>query len=79
MSVLVTVSAIVILRGPLGRALAEWISGRAGADPLIAGQIDQLHHELEEVKQRLAEAEERLDFTERLLAQQRQTALGQGG
>ena len=75
---LVTVSAIMILRGPLGKALAERISGRAGADPLVAGEIDQLHHQLDEVKQRLAETEERLDFTERLLAQQKQSALGQG-
>jgi hypothetical protein len=64
---------VLVLRGPLGKALAERISGRAAREDAGPTQeIQQLQSELEDVKQRLGEAEERLDFTERLLAQQRQ-------
>jgi len=63
----VSVATVLILRGPVGRALAERIAGRrAGASEADASVA--LHGELEEVRRRLSEVEERLDFTERLLA-----------
>lgn len=70
------ISAVVVvfaLRGPLGKALAERLAGRraAGAEA-SAEQVERLVGELDEVKHRLAEAEERLDFTERMLSRQRQ-------
>jgi hypothetical protein len=72
MTLAVSTATAVILRGPLAKALAERISGRASQpDPVVAGDIERLHEEVEEMKHRVAEAEERLDFAERLLAKQR--------
>ena len=59
------VSAVVfvkLLRGPLGQAIADRLRGTAPPD---SGVLE----ELEAVKARLAEVEERLDFAERMLAQ----------
>ena len=72
--------ATIVLRGPLGKALAERIAGRRlfdkGADPqateLLEHQaelLEQAARDLEEVKLRLAEVEERQDFAERMIAQ----------
>jgi hypothetical protein len=61
-----SVASIFVLRGPLGRALAERLAGRrVGAD---GAEQDRLQAEVDELKHRLEEAEERLDFTERVLA-----------
>ncbi len=58
-----------VLQGPVGQALARRISGRTGAvDPELAQEVDALRHQLETLQQRLIDAEERLDFSERLLA-----------
>lgn len=66
-------AAIFILRGPVGKAIAEAIAAKARpqeqSPPPEHGE--QLAAELEDVKQRLAELEERQDFAERLLAQRR--------
>jgi hypothetical protein len=58
----------IVLRGPLGGALAERIhSGTVGA-----GEVPpELLEELDEMRTRVVELEERVDFTERLLARQR--------
>ena len=56
------IAAAVVLRGPVGQALARRLSG-ACSD---AG--DEALHQLDEVRARLGELEERLDFTERVLA-----------
>jgi hypothetical protein len=53
---------VKLLKGPLGHAIADRLRGAAPPDP---GVLD----ELEAVKTRLAEVEERLDFAERMLAQ----------
>jgi hypothetical protein len=50
---------------PVRRALLRKIEGAAPThDPVVLAEVDQL-------RDRLGELEERLDFTERLLAQQR--------
>jgi hypothetical protein len=54
-----------VFRGPLGEALARRIGG-AGEHP---GQGDQ---QISDLQARVAELEERLDFTERVLLQDRQ-------
>ncbi len=60
-------------RGPVGGALAERLRGRTVEhDPGLLGEIDQL-------KTRLAEVEERLDFAERLLARRESTDQLPGG
>jgi hypothetical protein len=62
-----------ILRGPIGEALARRIGGdrHSGAAP---------DGEVAELRTRVAELEERVDFTERVLLQERQASqLRQGG
>ncbi len=66
-----SVGAAIILRGPLGKAFARRIEGKAGTDPAMAQRIEELEHRLAELAQdrvRVGELEERLDFAERLLA-----------
>jgi len=76
-----TVGTAVVLRGPIGKALADWIRSWShteqrwiegkygGGQP--AEEVAALQADVEELRHRLAEAEERLDFTERLLAKTR--------
>ncbi|HEX9894295.1 MAG TPA: hypothetical protein VGA78_10250 [Gemmatimonadales bacterium] len=59
------VSAAVILRGPLGKAIARRLEGPA------AGPGDEVFGELDDLRNRVSELEERQDFTERLLTQAR--------
>jgi hypothetical protein len=71
----ISVALVFILRGPLGKALARRIEGPAAAGSLAHGEMDDLRSRLEEVEQQAArvhELEERLDFAERLIAQQRE-------
>lgn len=62
------VMAAVILRGPVGQALAKRIQGGGPAEL----PPEQVLNELDELRGRLAELEERADFSERLLAQHRE-------
>ena len=57
-----------IVRGPVGEAVADRLrhGRRTRADATLLADLD-------EVKARLAEVEERLDFAERLLAGSRET------
>ncbi len=58
-------AAVAMSFSPLGRALADRIRGRvAGPDPEVIAELDQLRQEMLDVQ-------ERLDFAERLMAQQR--------
>ena len=80
------IGATLVLSGPVGRALAEWIRAWSKTDeqwiafkaakqgiPLggTAADTEHLLAEIDELRRRLTEAEERLDFTERLLAKER--------
>ena len=59
---------IAVSFSPIGRAIAERIRGGAGEpmpDPV-------LYEELERMRAELSEMGERVDFTERLLARQRE-------
>jgi hypothetical protein len=71
-----SVAAVVILRGPLGKAWAKRIEGAGGqVDTQVFPAVEDLQGrvtELEERVGRMHELEERLDFAERLLAQARQ-------
>ncbi len=67
--VVLSVPSIFILRGPIGRAMADRIAKRAGtADE---ERVERLDCEVQELRAELGEVHERLDFTERMLAQQR--------
>jgi hypothetical protein len=58
----------IVLRGPVGKALAERIhSGPPGS----AEVPPELMEEMDDMRNRMVELEERVDFTERLLARQR--------
>jgi len=58
----------VIFRGPLGQALARRLEG-GGAR---SGDQEAALQALDEIRGRMAELEERVDFAERLLAQSRE-------
>jgi hypothetical protein len=62
------IGATVVLRGPLGQAIAERIRGGAGSEL----PPEQVLNELDELRSRLNELEERTDFSERMLAQRRE-------
>jgi hypothetical protein len=78
--------ATAVLRGPIGKALAQWIASWstpehkameakwaevAGGSSSAPAEVAELREDLEELRRQLAETQERLDFAERLLAQQR--------
>ena len=66
-SLFVSLAAVAIFRGPLGKALGDRLSGRQ-LDADSSAEADALHADMDELRFRLSEVEERLDFTERLLA-----------
>jgi hypothetical protein len=76
-SLFFSVAAVVVLRGPLGRALADRIAhrGRAPDDD----RSTELESRVDDVQYRLQELEERLDFTERIVAQERNIERLEGG
>ncbi len=63
-------AAIGLLFGPIGSAMAQRLSGRRGAID-THGDIEDLDGritaEMDDLRHRLAEVEERLDFAERVL------------
>lgn len=60
--------AAFALRGPLGKAIAERISGKSLTEDVVAQVPDEVYAELDELRARLGELEERVDFSERLIA-----------
>ncbi len=72
---LAVLAAGTIVLWPLMRALGRRIEGKIAADPALRQEVEDLRARLAEVDQlqhRVMELEERVDFTERLLAQQRE-------
>lgn len=72
LAVLATVGGALILRGPLGRALARRIEGSAGPADLD-GRLRDLEDRVALGEQERAELVERLDFTERMLQRVEET------
>lgn len=78
--VLIVIAAIAlagVVLWPVMRALARRIEGGAGPGARLHDELEQLRArvgELESQQLHLAELEERLDFAERLLTQQRSQA-----
>jgi hypothetical protein len=67
-------AAVSLLFGPIGSAVARRIGGRGDADEArteIEAVRDGMTAEVDLLRGRLAEVEERLDFAERLLASER--------
>lgn len=74
------IGAVLIL-GPLARALARRIEGRghAGLQPEELEHLRERAADVDDLRTRVMELEERLDFAERMLAQRPQeSALGRG-
>jgi hypothetical protein len=64
----VSIAVVLVLRGPLGKALARRIEGGTDApDPRVA-ELEHRVADLEHAQARVLELEERLEFAERLLA-----------
>jgi hypothetical protein len=59
--------AVLLFRGPIGRALARRISGDT---PDQLETAPEVYAELDELRIRVGELEERVDFSERLLTKQ---------
>jgi hypothetical protein len=72
--------AAVKIFGPIAAALGRRLGGvrpEREPGPVVIEELDALRervHRLEEMQTRMVELEERLDFTERLLAQPAQSA-----
>ncbi len=71
--------AVIVLRGPLGEALLRSVAN-ADRDPDEVQPTDPaVLQEIDELRAQMAELQERVDFTERLLAQEREArGLGAG-
>ncbi|MEZ4456614.1 MAG: hypothetical protein R2882_08715 [Gemmatimonadales bacterium] len=66
---------IRIFNGPVGQALARRLQGKGGvADQELLNEVGELRHAVESMQQRLLDTEERLDFSERLLAQRAESS-----
>lgn len=64
-------AAIFVLRGPLGKALADRLAGRSAAG---GGEVEQLRHDVDDLRAELGAMQERLDFAERLLTRGQERA-----
>lgn len=64
-------TGVQVFRGPIGQAIARRINGRSGdaLTPELVDELRQLHEQVDALQHQLAETQERVDFTERLLAQ----------
>ena len=81
MIVFLALLAATVILWPVMRALARRLDGKGATDPALQAEIEQLQHRLGEVDvlhQRVAELEERIDFTERMLARAPAPAALQG-
>ena len=70
--VIAMLTAITIILGPITWALARRLGRKENPDSALRAEVEQLHARLadmDSLQSRLAELEERVDFTERLLAQ----------
>ena len=65
----ISTAAVLIFRGPIGKAIARRIEGNGAGDEAMLPRVLELEH-------RLAELEERLDFAERMLSKAETEAPG---
>lgn len=69
------VALVMILKGPVGQALARRMQGRAGElEQELIGEIQALREQVQVLEQQAGEMEERLEFAERLLLRADQPA-----
>lgn len=74
--VIAALAATVIILWPIMRAFGRRLEGKGAADPTLRADVEQQLHarlaEMDALQARISELEERVDFTERLLAQNRE-------
>ncbi len=59
--------AVLIFRGPLGRAIARRIEGDVGGSPELESRLNDLEARIAAGEQERGELVERLDFAERMM------------
>jgi Tfp pilus assembly protein PilO len=70
--VIAALTAMTIVLWPIMRAFGRRLEGKGNADSALRAEVEQLHTRLADMDSlhaRVLELEERVDFTERLLAQ----------
>jgi hypothetical protein len=75
-------AACSVVLYPLMRAIGRRLEGKPATDPALRDEVERLNARLGDVDalhHRVMELEERLDFTERLLAQHREPNRLEGG
>lgn len=73
--IMVGIAANTLILWPLIRAWSRRIEGRGQPDQMLLDEIDQMRQrlgQLEQLEHRVLELEERAEFAERLLSQQRE-------
>ena len=68
-SIFFLIMIIVLIKSPLGRAMADRLAGRVPGSRGLSDEDIDLIHQLED---RVMDLEERLEYTERLVQQQKE-------
>ena len=68
-SIVFLIIVIVLIKSPLGRAMADRLAGRVPDSRGLSDEDIDLIHQLED---RVMDLEERLEYTERLVQQQKE-------
>lgn len=68
-SIVFLIIVIVLIKSPLGRAMADRLAGRVPDSRSLSDEDIDLIHQLED---RVMDLEERLEYTERLVQQQKE-------
>ena len=68
-SIIFLIIVIVLIKSPLGRAMADRLAGRVPDSRGLSDEDIDLIHQLED---RVMDLEERLEYTERLVQQQKE-------
>ena len=72
MTGLVILGGVMVFRGPVGQAIARRIQGRGGEmEQELVHEVQALREQDLTLEHQIGELDERLDFSERLLAQGR--------
>lgn len=71
------IGGVMVFRGPVGQALARRIQGKGGElEQEMLTEIQALREHVLALEQQVGELDERLDFSERLLARGRDAGVG---
>lgn len=71
-------TVIRVAQSQIGQAIARRIHGKSAGDPELREELLELREQVSTLEHRLAESEERIDFTERLLSRGSQEGRSNG-